>query len=209
MGECGVDQLVASRRLQLLEPAEDDVDLRRSRTVVRTERLLAANINIGGAIGFDRGFDRFERMRRASAADVDVRPQQWMSERVEDQPLFVYLHFNDVHAPYKSQSPWFTPHSDRLENIKARYDSEISYVDDTLRKMFERFGWLDGDTVVAVLSDHGEEFEEHSQVGHHVTLYRELVQILTLFYAPILPALYSCVTDPVSVTTPSSIQPFT
>ena len=160
---------------------------------------LAANINIGSEIGFDRGFDRFELMHLASAADIDARLQEWMSERVDDQPLFVYLHFNDVHTPYNGRAPWFTPHSDRLENTKAPYDSEISYLDDTLRKMFERFGWSDGDTVVAVLSDHGEEFWEHGETGHEFRLYRELVQILTLLYAPGASVLPSQVPQNVSI----------
>ena len=35
-----------------------------------------------------------------------------------------------------------------------------------------------------VITDHGEEFEDHGQRGHLTTLYRELVQVLWMVHGP-------------------------
>jgi arylsulfatase A-like enzyme len=145
---------------------------------------LASNINIGPEIGFDRGFDRFERLHRANADELFDRLKEWEPQMARDRPRLIYLHFNDVHQPYEKRAPWYEPGSDHASDEAAAYRSEISYLDDVLRKMFGHFRWVEDDAVVAVVSDHGEEFMEHGRIGHNPTLYRELLQILLMVRAP-------------------------
>jgi arylsulfatase A-like enzyme len=151
---------------------------------------LAANMNIGAEIGFDRGFDRFERLHRmvpwvdASAEQVHAKLAHWRPLIRREGPNFVYLHFNDAHAPYKQREPWYEKHALRIrEPREAAYDSEISYLDRILARSFRDFGWQ-RNAVVMLLSDHGEEFLEHGRVGHLGTLYRELLQVLLMVHAP-------------------------
>lgn len=155
---------------------------------------LAANVNIGPEIGFSRGFDRFERLHEARGAsggapakEIEGRLYSWEEEIRAADRAFVYLHFNDVHSPYEKHAPWYEPHEDELADLQAAYDSEIRFVDEVLRRVFERFGW-DEDTIVAVLSDHGEEFKEHGRLSHRFSLYRELVRILMLVRGPTVQA---------------------
>ncbi len=141
---------------------------------------LASNINIGDTLGFSRGFDLFELQDEAEAESLVARLEEWIGG---EQPSFVYLHLNDVHKPHALHEEWYVPDSSEREGLAAVYRSEISYVDDVLERLFERHGWRE-DTIVAIVSDHGEGFGEHGHHGHNRGLFRELVQILALLRAP-------------------------
>ncbi len=56
--------------------------------------------------GFDQGFDYFYDHHWKSARRIIPEIQQWLEQRAEgreaDRPLFLYLHFMDVHGPYNS-----------------------------------------------------------------------------------------------------------
>jgi arylsulfatase A-like enzyme len=66
-----------------------------------------------------------------------------------------------------------------LAHVIALYDGEIRYTDEHLGRVIEllrRLGVLD-DTLVVVTADHGEEFYEHGNKGHHKTLYDESIRV--------------------------------
>ncbi len=141
---------------------------------------LATNINIGPEIGFDRGFDRFEKMTDRSARKVAERLQPWHDELLGPRPSFLYLHFNDVHEPYQPRAPWYRVEGDELARTVSAYDSEISFLDRVIEELYGELGW-DRGTLLVVVSDHGEEFREHGQIGHQFTLYQELTGVLLAF----------------------------
>jgi len=151
---------------------------------------ITTNINIGPEIGFDRGFDFFERhhtMHKGGKQGADTVLRQlddWEFELRKQRPKFIYLHFNDAHAPYGKRKPWYDSNvAHGLNPAISAYDSEISYLDHVLEQCFRKFGW-DRDTIVIVISDHGEEFNDHGGTGHGATLYGELNRVLWLVYAP-------------------------
>ena len=146
---------------------------------------LAANINIGDEIGFDRGFDRFERDSEAHAEFFVDRVLQWRDEIRGPRPFFLYLHLNDVHEPYRKRAPYYEAQADPAADRRARYLSELAYADAHLRKIYEALD-LDTNSVVVALSDHGEAFGEHGALGHPATLYVELNRVLMLIHAPSL-----------------------
>lgn len=145
---------------------------------------LASNINIGEEIGFARGFDRFALDQWADAEALGHRLDSWLAEDDGAQPRLIYLHLNDVHIPYTVREPWYEHEENGTPDDAALYRGEIGYVDNALRGMFERHGWADSDTIVAVVSDHGQEFHDHGRHGHGFRLYRELVQVLAMVHAP-------------------------
>ncbi len=144
---------------------------------------IATNPNIGPEIGFDRGFDRFERIRWGTAEDIFERLVGWENELNDNEPHFVYLHLNDVHAPYERREPWYEKGETALLDTIAAYDSEIGYVDGVLRRIFDRFGWKEN-AIAVFVSDHGEEFMEHGEIGHRFSLYPELTRIVLMITGP-------------------------
>ncbi len=86
--------------------------------------------------------------------------------------------FNEGEWPLREQD---------LRHIIALYDAEIAYIDDRLGVLFDaldELGLADR-TVVALVADHGEEFNDHGQVGRHsYTIYNELMHVPMLIVGP-------------------------
>jgi arylsulfatase A-like enzyme len=136
---------------------------------------VTTNVHINEIVGHDRGFDRFTLERYADAARVAELLTESLAEAPEDRPRFLYLHLMDVHKPFHEREPWYSEYSahsqrsGRLGKLVTAYDSEISFADAQLRDMYERFGWAEN-TVLCVVSDHGEGFGEGGLVGHGPSL---------------------------------------
>ena len=72
-----------------------------------------------------------------------------------------------------------------FEHLRALYDAEIAYTDAELERLWARLA-AGGDlerTVVAVTSDHGEEFGEHGHWGHR-QLHRETLRVPLILLVP-------------------------
>jgi arylsulfatase A-like enzyme len=118
-----------------------------------------------------------------------------------DKPFFLFLHFWDVHYDYAPGKPYdtmfdpsytgtvtgdnfyFDPKINKdmdkrdLEHLVALYDGEIRLVDDHIARLKADLARLaiDGNTMIAIVGDHGDEFFEHGNKGHHRTLYEEVL----------------------------------
>lgn len=69
-----------------------------------------------------------------------------------------------------SQSEW--------EAIKAMYDSEILYADQTLGEIVDIFEAVSNrDLVIVVTADHGELFGEHGVISHKITLHDGVTRV--------------------------------
>jgi arylsulfatase A-like enzyme len=84
---------------------------------------------------------------------------------------------------------------------EAQYDGAIAYMDAQLDRLLgdlRRRGLLDN-TIVVVVSDHGEHWGDHRRLSHGNTLYRQLLQVpLVIRYPARVPA-GTVVTEPVSL----------
>ncbi|MCO6430910.1 MAG: sulfatase [Deltaproteobacteria bacterium] len=153
---------------------------------------VADNLNIGSEMGFDRGFELFEKFYYRGAEVVAEQVDQFMQKAPKSDPYFLYIHFMDPHHPYNKREPFYSEclagseGSNQGETV-CRYDSEIRYVDEVLQKMAERYGWLEN-SVIVLTSDHGEEFWDHGGTGHGDTLYREMIHVPFIIYHPHFPA---------------------
>ena len=145
---------------------------------------LSDNLNICEETGFSRGFDRFKMFRYLGGETLNQELVDWHAEIQGGGRYFMYLHFMEPHKPYH-HSPRL--HAARDENgrrmIVDAYDREIRWVDRHIQADFERFGWLQN-AVVAVVSDHGEEFWERGDYGHGKTLFREVINVPLMIYLP-------------------------
>ncbi|MBN1654782.1 MAG: sulfatase [Deltaproteobacteria bacterium] len=73
----------------------------------------------------------------------------------------------------------FSPTQRDKERIEALYDGEISYHDKgfgVFLQQLEQLGILE-DTLIVVVSDHGEEFWDHGSVGHGHQIHQELIHV--------------------------------
>ncbi len=166
----------------------------------RTYAVLAnghMGADLGFAQGFNRfacvGFRNAETVTAALApwhAELSADPR----------PFFLWLHFFDPHLPYHPREPWFSRYApevtaaDRevlararetwpalppevaarpghwLTIARALYDSEVSYLDDAVARLYRELPVLDR-CLLVFTADHGEEFREHGRIGHGNNLY--------------------------------------
>ncbi len=68
----------------------------------------------------------------------------------------------------------------------AIYDEEIAFADHELERFFDALdaSGLGEDTIVAITSDHGEEFFDHGKFEHGHSVYNELVRIPLIVWGP-------------------------
>jgi arylsulfatase A-like enzyme len=144
---------------------------------------LTNNINIGKAIGFDRGFDYFVRFFYKDEPKMNRKLAAWSRNIKKQKKYFLYLHYNDPHSPYHQREPWYEKKEKYKADMISRYDSEINYVDEKIRKMYELFGW-DKNTLIIIVSDHGEELWDRGKLGHGYSLYTEVVKVPFIMYFP-------------------------
>lgn len=143
-------------------------------------------------------------------------------------PFFIFINYMEAHLPYPSAQDTFhfiaesdtsdlrsaTRFSDwtyfncnkvnnekELSYITKRYDGAIYYLDLKLSQLYsrlERANLLDN-TILIVLSDHGEGLGDHQFFGHDFFLYQSQLWVPLLIYGPpnLAPA---HITQPVSLT---------
>jgi arylsulfatase len=88
--------------------------------------------------------------------------------------------------------------TDRLA-LEALYDGSIRYLDDQLAQLAAGLALrgLEEDTIVCIVSDHGEEFGERGRIGHGHGLWENLLQVPWILHVP--GAAPATVTSPVSL----------
>ncbi|MHC4380222.1 MAG: sulfatase, partial [Planctomycetota bacterium] len=132
----------------------------------------------------------------------------WLAhEDRHQEPFFLFLHLWDPHYDYfppQEYADRFLPDytgdivgdefldlerdlSERdLHDLQALYEAEIRYTDDQIARLhaqLEEWGVAD-DVILAVVSDHGDEFMEHGNRGHHLTLLEEVMHVPMVVHAP-------------------------
>ena len=150
----------------------------------------------------------------ASSADITnprvyENMHAWLQEN-QRRPFFLFIHLWDVHFDYIPPPPYdrmFDPDytgtitgenyaidpafnaslpKRDLEHIVALYDGEIAWTDEHVGKILDELDarGLRDNTIVLLLSDHGEEFFEHGGKTHRQTLYDEVLRIPLLVRLP-------------------------
>lgn len=73
-----------------------------------------------------------------------------------------------------------------LDHVVALYDAEIHWVDrhigDIIQTLKDQGNWEN--TILMVISDHGDEFFEHNSIGHRSTLFAEQCRIPMILRVP-------------------------
>ncbi len=103
----------------------------------------------------------------------------------ERKPIFMWVHYMDPHEPYVPPDSLGDPFgaaeaaSGSLDQVIARYDTEIAFADVQLKRLVDAFELLDRkpSPLFVVTADHGEAFCEHGWRGHGPQIYEEAVRV--------------------------------
>jgi len=123
--------------------------------------------------------------RGRSAAQVSGDLLKFLDARA-GRPFFTYLCYMDVNRVFHRRQlghPAWTPEP-TVSSVVAAYDSGLTALDAEVGSLLDRLrarGDLDN-TVVVILSDHGESFPggpvgDHSPAGHGTSLFPEQVRV--------------------------------
>jgi arylsulfatase A-like enzyme/Flp pilus assembly protein TadD len=117
------------------------------------------------------------------AEEVVNRAVKWLDAQ-SGKPFFLWAHVYDPHIPYDPPEPFRGKYRDRP------YDGEIAYTDQQLGRLFDAAARKAPaeNTLVVVLSDHGESFSEHGEYTHGVFLYDSTLRIAFLMAGGPVPA---------------------
>ena len=129
-----------------------------------------------------KGHEFIEDAERPAWETVD-RAIRWLGTQ-SGKPYFLWVHVYDPHAPYQPPSPYKEQYKDRL------YDGEIAYTDQELGRLFAAIRKKSpaDQTLIAILSDHGESLGEHGEYTHGVFLYDSTLRIAFMLAGPGVPA---------------------
>jgi arylsulfatase A-like enzyme len=77
-------------------------------------------------------------------------------------------------------------HYDEHRNLIAHYDGAITYFDHELGSLLDELEarGLRENTLIIVVSDHGEEFYDHGGWGHGQSVYEELIRVPLILHMP-------------------------
>jgi len=92
----------------------------------------------------------------------------------------------DLLEKAKRSPPQVTFSPDDVRRLQALHDGEISYHDHELGAFIERLKSLGvwDNTLLVVVSDHGEEFNDHGSWGHGHSVYQELLHVPLIMRYP-------------------------
>lgn len=177
------------------------------------------SVVIDSSRGFSQGFDLFKVVEPSrdqawgdSAKQLNDAAIPWLAtQKGATKPFFLYMHFMDVHSPYKAPQAYYDkykgsyagpfdgahaaietaikagkpPSAEDWAHLEALYDAELEYFDDQFQRLLDGLAanGLDQNTIVVLTGDHGEAFWEH-QNAFHGNLYQENTHVPVIVRGP-------------------------
>ena len=158
---------------------------------------ISANAGIKQFFNFDQGFSYFKYHYYVGGGTAETLNTYAFSQlQMKKRPFFLYIHTMEPHRPYQLKEE-FNPvlteedlaknrriinHQKRgevdLYSLISYYDASISQNDKSFGDLIAELKKLDlyDETLIILMSDHGEEFNEHGGFAHGRTLYQETVK---------------------------------
>jgi hypothetical protein len=169
--------------------------------------LFTSTANVSRSMGFAHGVDDYRTFigewRRGSERGIPAAFRSWLSH---PGPLFSYAHYMEPHLPISPPPPYrdmfanpgngasaqrVIEDSQKLSRVKNpltpgevktvvdNYDSAIAFVDGEMGKLLQslREKGLYENSLIVILSDHGESLYEHGQFGHGYLVYEETAHV--------------------------------
>ncbi len=146
----------------------------------------------GLGIGFDRGFDTYDAGFHLPAPGEDryssterrgevvvAHALVWLGEHTRG-PFFIWVHLYDAHDPYEPPEPFKSRYK------SAPYDGGVAYADWAVGKLLDqlRARGLYENSIIAVMSDHGEGLGDHKEEFHGFFLYDATIHVPLVLKLP-------------------------
>jgi len=164
----------------------------RARAAGAQTAAFLGSVVLDQGFGLEQGFERYEAPARhfvggpsmgyaeRPAADVASLVTTWLRERDPDRPFFLWAHLWDAHGPY-------TPTPDFAARAGGdAYLGEIAADDQAVGRIVAalRSQKLLDSTLIVVVADHGEAFEEHGEVSHGPFVWNTTLHVPLLVRLP-------------------------
>jgi arylsulfatase A-like enzyme/Flp pilus assembly protein TadD len=170
----------------------------------RTAAFVASFV-LDSQFGVDRGFDIYsddmgdqgrgsDPLHHQQPANIITdRALEWLAAPA-DSPFFCWVHYYDAHDPYLPPPEFRSPD-------REMYDGELAFMDTQIKRLLD---WLNSRgqvdrTLVVIVGDHGESFNEHGEKGHTNFVYETNLHVPMIFVHPGLVPAASNVTSVVEV----------
>jgi arylsulfatase A-like enzyme len=159
-----------------------------------TAAFVAAPV-LHARTGIAAGFERFEAPdygpRDATSHRYVPAEQQvdaaleWLRDRREGKPAFLWLHLFDAHFPYTPfQGDARRAPAQPGADARALYAGEVRRIDAALERLLAE---VPGDAIVVLVSDHGESLGEHGEPAHDTLCYGATIDAFLAVRARALP----------------------
>lgn len=165
---------------------------------------ISSNAGIKPFFNFHQGFSYFKYHSNLDGGQADVLNTYAFEQlRLDKTPFFLYLHTMETHRPYLLKEEFLPPvvkaerrvsvgdpdaprYTVNLPQVLSHYDASITQNDKAFGDLMEemkRLGTYDN-TLIILMSDHGEEFFEHEGFAHGNKLYQESIKHLFIVKLP-------------------------
>jgi len=181
------------------------------------------NPHLKDKFNFGQGFDLYDDNKKGWDNSLPFYETYETAKKIYDKvnqyfkknnkrPIFLYLHYRDVHSPYAPPPPFhqlfLPPHIEPIIDIIAKtdipfdrenidiwisqYDGEIRYTDFYLKKtikMLSNYNINRNNSIFIITADHGEEFldshpNDPGNREHGRTLYMEQIHVPLIISIP-------------------------
>jgi tetratricopeptide (TPR) repeat protein len=133
--------------------------------------------------GLARGFDVYDdtlppASAERTAEETTARALALVAE-TSRQPLFLWVHYFDPHAPYTPPEPF------RSRYAKAPYLGEVAAMDAQLGRLVQAVEQhVAGPLAIVIVGDHGEGLGDHGESQHGNLVYQSTMQVPLLLVGP-------------------------
>lgn len=165
---------------------------------------FSTNWHIRRETGMDQGFGFFDFSPDEAASDkLNQRLFRWLEHQAKS-PFFLYAHALDPHEPYTPPADYRKKYAPDvreeagyefdlkrvdnsrgkerrkyMEELRPLYKAEVAFNDHSFGEFLKvlRERDLYDSSLIVLVADHGEEFDEHGARGHTSHLYAETLNI--------------------------------
>jgi len=161
---------------------------------------IVTNPNCFPMWGFGKGFERYAcyltNPKHGGVDELVADETIAIIREADGRPWFIYAHMMGPHQPYNPPPPYDLQFRERKYDTTKKselarmthdlYDGEVAHSDAQIGRVLDELRRLDqlDNTLVIVVSDHGEEFWEHGVLGHGFNLFDASMRVPFLVRLP-------------------------